>query len=47
MLSTQELNPNSPIDSSRRPMITEVIAVSTSENVAQIVGKGFGHYFFS
>jgi hypothetical protein len=46
MLSTQEMNPNSPLDSSRRPMITEVIAVPTSEHVAQIVGKGFRHYFF-
>ncbi len=46
MLSTQELNPNSPTDSSRRPMITEVIAVPTSEHVAQIVGKGFSHNFF-
>ncbi len=47
MLSTKELNRNSPIDSSRRLMITDVIAVPTSKHVTHIVGKGLGRYLFS
>lgn len=35
MLSSQEMEPS--VD--RRPQVTEIIAVPTSEHVAQIVGK--------